>query len=119
MNKERIEQVLSTKKGAEMSSPFSSDALVYKVMGKMFALVSDKEDTPIITIKCIPADGEMLVQQFPSITPGYYMNKKHWISIALESELADRMIVELSDSSYDLVVSKLPKVDQQKLQEQL
>ena len=116
MKKDKIEKLLAAKKGAESSYPFGSDALVFKVMGKMFALVSQKEETPKVTLKCIPADGEVLVQQFPSIMPGYYMNKKHWITLELDGELVDEMVSELADNSYDLIVSKLTKANQKKLE---
>ncbi len=116
MKKDKIEQLLAVKKGAESSYPFGPDALVFKVMGKMFALVSQKEETPKVTLKCIPADGEVLVQQFPSIMPGYYMNKKHWITLELDGELADEMVSELADNSYDLIVSKLTQANQKKLE---
>ncbi len=116
MDTEKIEEHLSGKKGAESSYPFGPDALVYKVMGKMFALVSQKEETPRVTLKCPPVDCEILIQQFESISPGYYMNKKHWVTIALDVELPDGMMIELVNKSYDLVVSKLTKVQKNKLQ---
>ena len=116
MNKEKLEKHLSNKNGAESGNPFGPDALVYKVMGKMFALVSQKEATPRVTLKCQPADGEVLTEQYNSISPGYYMNKKHWITITLDGELPEEMVVELSNGSYDLVVSKLTKAEKKKLE---
>lgn len=115
MDKEKLEKHLSSKNGAESGNPFGPDALVYKVMGKMFALVSQNEATPRVTLKCQPADGEVLTGQYNSISPGYYMNKKHWITITLDGELPEEMIVELSNGSYDLVVSKLTKAKKKKL----
>jgi predicted DNA-binding protein (MmcQ/YjbR family) len=84
-------------------------------MGKMFALVSQKEKTPRITLKCTPADGEVLISQYESIDPGYYMNKRHWITISLTGETPDDMLIDLANNSYDLVVSKLTKADKLKL----
>lgn len=119
MKREKFESYLSTLQGAEKSHPFGPDALVFKVMGKMFALVSEKEDTPMVTIKCIPLDGEILVEHFKSITPGYYMNKKHWITLSLADSLADEisedMLIDLMHKSYELVVSKLTKADREAL----
>ena len=117
MNKENLESHLSTLKGSEGSFPFGPEALVFKVMGKMFALVSQAEEIPRVTLKCPPADGEVLVSQHDSVAPGYYMNKKHWITISLNGELPDEMIIDLSNKSYELVVSKLTKADRSKLEQ--
>ena len=82
----------------------------------MYALVSQHEEVPRITLKVNPSDGEVLVSQYDSVTPGYYMNKKHWITISLNGELPFDMIQELSKKSYDLVVSKLTKKDKERLE---
>ncbi|MCF6217697.1 MAG: MmcQ/YjbR family DNA-binding protein [Gammaproteobacteria bacterium] len=116
MKVNKLEETLGKQKGAEGSNPFGPEALVFKVMGKMFALVSQKEEMPRITLKCRPADGEVLVSQYDSISPGYYMNKRHWITISLSGELPEEMILDLANGSYDLVVSKLTKADKKKLE---
>jgi len=118
MNKEVIERYLASFKGAEASYPFGPEALVYKVMGKMFALVSQLDETPRVTLKCVPEDGSFLVGQYKSIVPGYYMNKKHWITISLTGEITKDMLVELTNDSYALVVGKLTKKDQKTLEQQ-
>lgn len=117
MNKDKLEKHLSKLKGSESSYPFGSEALVFKVMGKMFALVSQQEKIPRITLKCAPADGELLVSQFKSIVPGYYMNKKHWITITLTGEISSEMLIDLANDSYKLVVSKLTKADKNRLEQ--
>ncbi len=116
MKKDKLEKYLSEFKGAEGSSPFGPEALVFKVMGKMFALVSQNEEIPRVTLKCTPADGEILVSQFESVVPGYYMNKRHWITISLDGELSDSMVTKLAGESYVLVVGKLTKTDKQRLE---
>lgn len=115
MNKVEIEKYLSKFKGSESSYPFGPEALVFKVMGKMFALVSQGEEIPRVTLKCNPEDGAMLVGQFESVVPGYYMNKKHWITISLLGELPEGMLSELVKGSYNLVASKLSKKDKSAL----
>ena len=117
MKKNKLEKYLCQLKGAEGSYPFGPDALVFKVMGKMFALVSQKDKVPRVTLKIAPADGEVLVSQFESVVPGYYMNKKHWVTISLTGELPDGMITDLSDGSYKNVVNKLTKADKKKLEQ--
>jgi len=118
MNAENIEKYLSNFNGSEGSYPFGPEALVFKVMGKMFALVSQSEEIPRVTLKCKPADGEVLISQFKSVVPGYYMNKKHWITISLDGEVSEDMICDLAGGSYHLVVSKLTRADRTKLDEQ-
>ena len=115
MKKDNLEKYLSELKCSEGSYPFGPDALVFKVIGKMFALVSQNEEVPRVTLKCAPADGEILASQYKSVTPGYYMNKKHWITISLTGELPDAMLTDLVNGSYLLVVSKLTKADKNKL----
>ncbi|MDX1301818.1 MmcQ/YjbR family DNA-binding protein [Photobacterium sp.] len=117
MGKVDIENYLSGLRGSESSYPFGPEALVFKVMGKMFALVSQLDDIPRVTLKCAPADGEVLTSQFESITPGYYMNKKHWITILLSGEVSESMLIDLANGSYSLVVSKLTKANKQELEQ--
>ncbi|TVO77826.1 MmcQ/YjbR family DNA-binding protein [Sedimenticola selenatireducens] len=119
MEKQAVETALSQFKGSKGSYPFGPDALVFKVMGKMFALVSQNEATSRVTLKCVPSEGEVLVSQFESVIPGYYMNKKHWITISLSGDLADELLVELLEKSYELVVSKLPKADKKQLNDEV
>lgn len=116
MKKEKLEKHLSGFKGSEGSYPFGPDALVFKVMGKMFALVSQKEETPRVTLKCNPADAEILVSQFESVVPGYYMNKKHWVTISLNGDFPDVILSDLAKDSYNLIVGKLTKSDREKLE---
>ena len=113
--KGKIEKYLSSLKGSNSSKPFGPDALVFKVMDKMFALVSQKEETPRITLKCDPADGVVLVSHFESVVPGYHMNKKHWITVSLKGDVPIGMMTDLASKSYELVVSKLTKAEKKKL----
>ena len=113
--KEQLEKHLSSKNSAESSFSFGSDVLVYKIMGKVFALVSQQETTQRVTLKCKPADAETLVEQYSSISSGYYMNKKHWVTIDIEGDAPEELIIQLSNESYDLVVSKLTKAEKKKL----
>ncbi|KMV30985.1 MmcQ/YjbR family DNA-binding protein [Photobacterium swingsii] len=109
MNKHQVETLLSSFAGSDVSSPFGPDALVYKVKGKMYALVSQNEDIARVTLKCKPEDGEVLISQFESISPGYYMNKRHWITIKLCGEVDSNILMDLAHHSYQLIVAKLKK----------
>jgi len=119
MKKESLEKHLCSLTGAQECYPFGPEPMVFKVMNKMFAYVSLKEGVPVVTLKCVPLDGEILAEQFQSISPGYHMNKKHWITVSLTDEIPDDMLIDLADKSYELVVSKLTKSNRAKLQQQV
>ena len=83
--------------------------MVFKVAGKMFALIA-WEETPLrITLKCDPVESITLRQQYEAITAGYHMNKKWWNTIVLDRTVPDDEIVRMMDDSYDLVFEGLPK----------
>lgn len=114
--KKEIEKQLLRFKGAESSYPFGPEALVFKVMGRMFALISQQVEPSRLTLKSAPADAEVLVSQFDSIVPGYHMNKRHWITISLTGELPLELLIDLATTSYQLVVGKLSMDDRSRLE---
>ena len=118
MNLEAIRTYLLKKKGTTEDQPFGPDALVFKVMGKMYALLA-WEQTPLrITLKCNPDDALSLRDQYKAVQPGYYMNKRHWNTITLDGSIPDAEILEMIDDSYALVVRGLKKSLRQKLETQ-
>ncbi|MEJ2759638.1 MAG: MmcQ/YjbR family DNA-binding protein [Anaerolineales bacterium] len=101
--------------GTTASYPFGEGTLVYKVLDKMYGLVSE-DATPLrLNLKCDPDDALALRKQYDAIIPGYHMNKKHWNSLILDGSLPDTLVCELIDHSYDLVVAKMSQVKQRKL----
>ncbi|WP_237466088.1 MmcQ/YjbR family DNA-binding protein [Vibrio stylophorae] len=112
MNQQAIELFLSTLAGAQAEFPFGPEAKVYKVMGKMFALVTQDETPTRITLKATPVDVDILVDEYEAISRGYHMNKRHWITVTLSDELSGAMLNDLMVRSYDLVVSGLTKAQQ-------
>lgn len=117
MNYEDLQQYCSTKKGVTEEFPFDDSTLVFKVMGKAFALSGLDEEEARVNLKCDPHRSIELREEYPDIIPGYHMNKKHWNTVYLERELTDDLIKELINHSYDLVVKKLTKKTQQKLEQ--
>jgi len=97
------------KPGATLDYPFGPEAAVFKVAGKMFALVDVDEPPGYVTLKAVPEEGEALRTQHSFIREGYYMNKRHWITVDLEPEASAQLVKDLVADSYDLIVSKLPK----------
>jgi predicted DNA-binding protein (MmcQ/YjbR family) len=100
-----IDHFLS-KPGAEESMPFGPDVLVYKVAGKMFALAIPDDFPARINLKCDPERAIELRDRFPSILPGYHMNKKHWNTVLLDGGVPPALIREMIDHSYSLVCPK-------------
>ncbi len=97
------------KPGAVLEYPFGPEAAVFKVAGKMFALVAMDGPPDYITLKAVPEEGEALRAQYAFIREGYYMNKRHWITVDLEADTPAELVKGLVADSYDLIVSKLPK----------
>jgi len=99
--------------------PFGPDAYVYKVVGKVFAILSEQRIAPVnsgqpsriasINLKCDPSEALMLRQIFPAITPGYHMNKQHWNTVLLDGSVPQNEIKRMIENSYTLVVKSLPK----------
>ena len=103
------------KKGVTESFPFDETTLVFKVMGKIFAL-TDLESDFSMNLKCDPGKALELREQYPSVIPGYHMNKKHWNTVTIDNSVSDREILSWIDHSYDLVVKGLKKVERDQLQ---
>jgi len=87
--------------------PFGPETAVFKVVEKVFAIMPIDVDRPKLTLKSDPEDAIALVAEFADVTPGYHMNKKHWISVQLPTTPVP--VAELIRASYDLVVDGLPR----------
>ena len=101
--------------GVTESSPFGPDNLVFKVGGKMFALLALDEIPPAANLKCDPDHALELRDRFEEVTPGYHMNKKHWNTVQLVGGIPEAEIRRMIDHSYALVVQGLPKAQREKL----
>ncbi|MGQ8337442.1 MmcQ/YjbR family DNA-binding protein [Sunxiuqinia sp. A32] len=114
MNVEEIREYCITKKGVTESFPFDETTLVFKVMNKMFALLSLDGELRI-NLKCDPEHAIDLRERFSCVLPGYHMSKQHWNTVMVDGSVASKMILGWIDDSYDLIVASLPK----KLKEEL
>jgi len=107
MNIEELREYCIRKSGVTEEFPFDEVTLVFKVMGKMFALTNLEGDWTL-ALKCDPDRAIELREQFPAIQPGYHMSKVHWNTVIMDGSLSAKLILEMIDQSYQLVVSKLP-----------
>lgn len=102
------------KKGVTEEFPFDNQTLIFKVMGKLFAL-TDVDLFTSVNLKCDPERAVELREEYEGIIPGYHMNKRHWNTVLMDGSIPDTLTMELTDHSYELVVKGLPK----KLREEL
>ena len=115
MDLEALHQYLMSKRGAVEDRPFDPDLPVYKVMGKIFALLWAQDDPPRLNLKCDPFHAELLRETFSAVSPGYHMNKRHWNTITLDGSIPDEDLKAMIDESYHLVVAGLTRATKGKL----
>ncbi|WP_088323772.1 MmcQ/YjbR family DNA-binding protein [Polaribacter tangerinus] len=119
MDIEQFRDFCLSKKGVTEHFPFDEVTLVFKVMGKMFALASlDKweKNEQTINLKCNPERAIALRENYEGIIPGWHSNKKHWNTVTVNfSDVSDSLVKELISHSYDMVVKGLTKKAQLEL----
>jgi predicted DNA-binding protein (MmcQ/YjbR family) len=109
MNADLVRKLLAAKPGGYEDYPFGPEALVFKVCGKMYAIVGIRNDPSQVNLKCDPDEAEALRTAYPAIRPGYHMNKRHWNTVTLDGSVPDELIEEMIDTSYALVVRSLTR----------
>ncbi|MFC2129526.1 MmcQ/YjbR family DNA-binding protein [Bacteroidota bacterium] len=109
MNIEEIREYCISKKGVTEGFPFDEVTLVFKVMNKMFAIVSLDRTPTAISLKCDPERAVALREEYEEVQPGYHLNKQHWNTIEVSGALSGVLIRELIDHSYELIVESLTR----------
>jgi predicted DNA-binding protein (MmcQ/YjbR family) len=102
INIEILREYCLNKSEATEGFPFGEETLVFKIHGKIFALVNIVGDLSV-NLKCDPDLAVELREQYPAVIPGYHMNKKHWNTVNLDGSIPDKEIFNWIDFSYDLV----------------
>jgi len=115
MNIEQLRDYCLAKKGVTEGFPFDDTILVFKVLGKMFAATSLTRLPTSVNLKCDPTRALELREQYEGVEPGYHMNKKHWNTVTLQSDVSSSELRELIDHSYALVVKGMKKADRERL----
>ncbi|EHP3776143.1 MmcQ/YjbR family DNA-binding protein [Salmonella enterica] len=95
--------------------PFGPQYDVFKVGGKIFMLFTEHHCRPVVNLKSAPQKSLVNQQIYPSIAPGYHMNKKHWISVYAGEDITVSLLNDLINDSWNLVVDGLPKREQLRL----
>lgn len=113
MRRAQAERICLGLPGAVKERPFGPQTDVYKVGGKLFALMGLRGGG--INLKCDPGLAQELRAAYEGVQPGYHMNKRHWNTVALDGDVPDVMLADLIEDSYDLVVASLPRATQRSL----
>jgi predicted DNA-binding protein (MmcQ/YjbR family) len=95
--------------GADVEHRVNPDWDVHKVHGKVFMLRTDLPGHPVVILKADPDHATALREQYADITPGYHMNKKHWITVHPGTTVDESLLKQLVADSYHLVAAGLPK----------
>ncbi len=108
MNIEDIREYCLAMPAVSESTPFDDVTLVFKVAGKMFAIVPMDETDLRITLKCDPDLAIQLREQYPCVLPGYHTSKKHWNTILVDGSVNREKLAKWIDHSYAMVLKGLP-----------
>ena len=106
---DQIEQFILNKPGSVREQPFGPEVLVYKLSGKIFALMAWEKSPLTISLKCAPDNALFLRLKYAEVNPGYHLNKKHWNTVTLNGIIPSNEVKEMINESYDLILSSLSK----------
>lgn len=118
MNRNDLVAYCLSQKGTTVEQPFGPDVDVFKVQGKVFALMPTGNGPLSISLKCDPVLATLLRDTYPAVTPGWHLNKKHWNSVQVDGSVADDEIEEWIDHSYAQVIKGMTKAQRAALQQE-
>ena len=115
MTRDEVLDLCSSLPGAVEDYPFGDEAAVFKVGGRMFALVMLTGEPGGVNLKCDPDWALELRATYAAVRPGYHMNKRHWNTVELDGSVGDTELRQMVDHSYELVTSRLPRSERDRL----
>lgn len=115
MTPEQLRSACLAFNGSGEEFPFNPDVSVFKVGGKIFALSSLGAVPLTVSLKCDPQIALRLRAEYPAIVGGYHLNKRHWNTVTLDGTVPDRLVHDMIEDSYDLIVAQLPRMERLKL----
>ncbi|MQY02255.1 MmcQ/YjbR family DNA-binding protein [Actinomadura macrotermitis] len=96
--------------GATEDFPFGPQPAVYRIAGKIFALLAEDADPPRVSLKLPPDEVTALKAEYAgTVLPGYHLNKRHWVTVLFGAALDEAEVLALIEQSYDTVAATLPK----------
>lgn len=114
MDRTVLREYCLSKRATVEEFPFGEGVAVFKVAGKVFALLP-VEGATRISLKCDPMLAVMLRETYPTVTPGYHLNKKHWNTVEVDGSIPDSEIFDMIDHSYEQVVKGLSRAERENL----
>jgi predicted DNA-binding protein (MmcQ/YjbR family) len=115
MHRDDVRALCAGMTAAEEGFPFGDEVAVFKVGGKMFALVPVAGDPGTVTLKCDPEWAVQLRRRYAAVEPGYHTNKRHWNTIVLDGTVPAAELEEMIWHSYELVVDGLPRRERERI----
>jgi len=115
MTLDELKRYLRSKPGVTESTPFGPEHLVYKVVGKIFAVVGWEQDPVTMSLKCDPEEVEVVRKVFRAVTPAPYFDKRHWNRVTIDGSIPEPELLAMVDASYDLVVDGLTRARREEL----
>lgn len=109
MARDEVLDLCANLPGAIEDYPFGDGVAVFKVGGRMFALVSLDAEPGSVNLKCDPELALALRAKYAAVRPGYHQNKRHWNTVELDGSIEDDELREMIDHSYELVVNQLTR----------
>lgn len=116
MNHDWLDAYLLAKPGAEKDYKIEWAWDRYMVRGRLFAALCAPAEKyrvygghQLVNLKCDPRLSELFQAQYPEILPGFYCDKRNWISVFLDGALPEDVLRDLCDLSYRLVVEKVQR----------
>lgn len=116
MDRNELRLYCLSRRAAVEDFPFGDDVAVFKVAGRVFALLPVAGPARI-SLKCDPTWAVVLRQTYPAVKPGWHLNKKHWNTVEVDGSITDDEILEMVEHSYQLVVKGLTKTERARLEE--
>ena len=113
--RDEVIAVCSAKPGSVEDYPLGDEVAVFKVAGKMFALVTLGPAPGGVSLRCDPDLAAGLRRRYAAITAGYHLSKRHWNTVMLDGSVPQDELLDLIDHSYELVVTGLPRAERDKL----
>jgi predicted DNA-binding protein (MmcQ/YjbR family) len=109
MDRESMRAFCLGRAGAGEEFPFGPATAVFKVGGKIFAILGAEEAPASVSVKCDPFYGAAMREHYAAVKPGYHLNKRHWNTVVLDGSIPDETVEQWVRDSYELVVASLPK----------
>lgn len=111
MELQEIKDYCLIKAGTAETYPFGPEPIVFKVLSKIFVLLSVKNNKISLSLKCDPFLAQNLRMQYLAVKPGYHLNKEHWNTVTIDGTIPESEIYWMIDHSYEMVVRSLSKAE--------